>query len=144
MAAFAPASHDPEPFQDVGDGLSRRVLLALSVGGVAGLSGVGFPVFAAPVAPAWTLYDPRFTDARPLAAKMASGGPLAAVGADVTPLLAPFGHGPDRGAMTIQGVTTETLPFCLHQALGRGRVADLRQHRLDQDLFAWSLHLREA
>ena len=143
MATFAPASHDTEPFQHVGDGFSRRALLALSVGGVAGFGGL-LPAFAAPVAARWTFYDPRFTDARPLATKMAAGGPLAAVGADVTPLLTQFGHRPDRGAMTIQGVTTETPPFCLHQVLGRGRIADLRQYRLDQDLFAWSLHLPEA
>ena len=131
----------PPPGPSPHDGPSRRGLLAVAIAIAADLGAGDLAASAKPIAGSPTFYDPRFASARGLAARLAAGGALIPIQGDVTELAASLGQGPLlRPPIVLRGVTTETPPFCLAQVL-KGR---LRQRRLDQDLFAWSLELRSA
>ena len=87
-----------------------------------------------------TLYDPRFPAARTLALELAVHGRLLATDGDATALVRQWA---DRSAgdaiPRLQGVTTESLPFCLQQLAPQGR---LTQRRVDRDLFVWTFEAR--
>jgi hypothetical protein len=87
-----------------------------------------------------TLFDPRFSASKPLAAKLAGSEDLRAIGGDVTSFVPKLVDASFRGhPLRIQGVTTESVPFCLRQLIPSGR---LTQSRVDRDLFAWTLEAR--
>jgi hypothetical protein len=50
----------------------------------------------------------------------------------------------ERAGLQLQGVTTETIPFCLKQHMGHDRIVSFESRRLDRDLFAWSLEIGAA
>jgi len=84
-----------------------------------------------------TVYDPRFPAAEPTARRLAGVGRLLRTHGDPTSLLVHWtalqpGFPPPR----LQGVTTESIPFCLEQCRPGSR---LRQERLDRDLFVWHI-----
>ena len=84
-----------------------------------------------------TVYDPRFAAAEPLAFELAGAGRLLPTNGDPTVLLMQLNNrGPDAVLPRLQGVTTESIPFCLHQWIPGRR---LSQRRLDRDLFVWLL-----
>jgi hypothetical protein len=84
-----------------------------------------------------TMYDPRFAAAKPLAFALAGAGRLLPVNGDPTMLLTLLRNpGRDVVPPRLQGVTTESIPFCLQQWLPGRR---LSQRRLDRDLFIWLL-----
>ena len=87
-----------------------------------------------------TLYDPRFPAARSLALGLAGSGTVVATDGDATALVLQWA---DRkagdAAPRLQGVTTESLPFCLLQLAPQGR---LTQRRVDRDLFVWTFEAR--
>jgi hypothetical protein len=90
-----------------------------------------------------TFYDPRFARARPLARMLARASRMYAIGGDASPLLAQIGSGGPRGrGLRLQGVTTESIPFCLEQFAGRCHDVRIETRRLDRDLFSWTLTLR--
>jgi hypothetical protein len=84
-----------------------------------------------------TVYDPRFAAAEPLAFELAGAGRLLPINGDPTMLFTLL-ENPGRNAVPprLQGVTTESIPFCLHQWVPGRR---LNQRRLDRDLFIWLL-----
>jgi hypothetical protein len=84
-----------------------------------------------------TVYDPRFATAEPLAFGLAGAGRLLPTNGDPTVLLMQLNN-PGRDAVLprLQGVTTESIPFCLHQWVPGRR---FNQRRLDRDLFVWRL-----
>jgi hypothetical protein len=87
-----------------------------------------------------TLYDPRFPAARPLALELAGAGRLCVAGGDPTALLQHWVDGTSGDTRPrLQGVTTESLPFCLRQLAPRAR---LTQRRIDRDLFVWTFEAR--
>jgi hypothetical protein len=83
-------------------------------------------------------FDLRFPAARAMAAQLAGGGAVTAISGDATELLFAASSGASQPVM-LRGVTTESVPFCLSQAVVKGKRPKLIQTRLDQDLFAWSL-----
>jgi hypothetical protein len=87
-----------------------------------------------------TLFDPRFSASKPLAVKLAGAEGLRAIGSDVTSFVLQFVDARFRGnPLRLQGVTTESVPFCLRQLIPGAR---LTQSRVDRDLFAWTLEAR--
>jgi len=95
---------------------------------------------AADGGPTLTLYDPRFAAARPLALALAGPQSLCATGGDPTELVLEFADGKfGRTPARLQGVTTESVPFCLQQLIPGAR---LIQRRADRDLFVWTLEGR--
>jgi hypothetical protein len=83
-----------------------------------------------------TVYDPRFAAAEPVAFELAGAGRLLPTNGDPTVLLTLLNN-PGRDAVPrLQGVTTESIPFCLHHWVPGRR---LNQRRLDRDLFVWLL-----
>lgn len=137
------------------DVISRRRLLAggvqasaaLAVAGTLGpaAAGVGRAASAAALQPATlTFYDPRFPVSR-LRARALPGRPqLRPIQGDPTALLALVAGARAGGARRLQGVTTESIPFCLKEFAGRGRGVRLECRRVDRDLFAWTLTLGTA
>lgn len=122
--------------------LTRRQVLALGLGGLTAGSAatVLAPTPRSTGLPTWTFHDARFAEARRLASALPGADTVQAIGADMTHLLG-FLH-PDRlrdGGFRLQGVTTETVPFCLEHALPRHAGLRVESVRLDRDLFAWSL-----
>jgi|SRR5581483_792138 len=87
-----------------------------------------------------TFYDPRFPRSRELASALPEAVHLTAVHADPARLLRHIGSICTRGRrLRVQGVTPESVPFCLEQfALGSSGMC-FASRRLDRDLFAWSL-----
>ena len=88
-----------------------------------------------------TLYDPRFGASRPLAVEMAGGGAIETIHGDPTALALNLTQ-PMSGSRRrrLQGVTTESVPFCLGQLLPGSH---LTQRRIDRDLFVWTLERGE-
>ena len=147
------------------DVISRRRLLAsgvqasaaLAVAGTLGPAavsatagvgvGVGVDDTASAVAtpPATlTFYDPRFPASR-LRARALPGRPrLRPIQGDPTALMALVAEARAGGVRRLQGVTTESIPFCLKEYAGRGRGVRLECRRVDRDLFAWTLTLGTA
>jgi hypothetical protein len=86
-----------------------------------------------------TYYDPRFPLAQPLARTLPRASGLLAVGGDASHLVAQISNRRERAGLRLQGVTTETIPFCLEQSARRDRDMHFESRRLNRDLFAWSL-----
>ncbi len=86
-----------------------------------------------------TLFDPRFPGARARALELAGAGRLCPTGGDPTGLVLQALQGRPASARRLQGVTTESVPFCLRQLAPQ---AHLRQRRIDRDLFEWSFEAR--
>ena len=87
-----------------------------------------------------TLYDPRFESAHELARDLAGGAPLQAAAHDPTDLVLQHLAAAESGApLRLQGVTADTVPFCLRQLLPDARFTE---RRIDQDLFIWTLEAR--
>jgi hypothetical protein len=122
----------------------RRVLAAgITTSAALALGRLAATIEAAP-AEIQTFYDPRFGSSKELARRFPSASQLQAIAGDASQLLSRLA--PDIGALRplrLQGVTTETIPFCLEQLI-RGHRHDVRlqSRRLDRDLFAWTLTVR--
>lgn len=125
--------------------ISRRQLLASGVTATAALAVAGTlqPATAsaaeAPAIP--TFYDPRFPVSR-LRARALPGNPqLRPIQGDPTAALGLVSGARAGGVRRLQGVTTETIPFCLREFAGRGPGVRLDCRRVDRDLFVWTLTL---
>ncbi len=136
--------------------LTRRRLLASGVTVGAALAG-GIPLAAArPSATAvgvpradadnpdatgtLTFFDPRFPHSRPLAFAMARGGALQPIGGDPSHLLPAVSAARAAPApLRLQGITTETVPFCLELSCRSCHEVSFASRRLDRDLFEWTL-----
>lgn len=91
--------------------------------------------------PTLTFYDPRFPVSR-LRARALPGRPdLRPIQGDPTSLLALVAQARAGGVRRLQGVTTESIPFCLREFAGRGPGVRLECRRMDRDLFTWTLTL---
>jgi len=87
-----------------------------------------------------TLFDPRFASAERLARELAGSAPLQAAAQDPTDLVLQYVAAAEAGApLRLQGVTTDTVPFCLRQLLPD---AVFTERRVDGDLFHWTLEAR--
>ena len=88
------------------------------------------------------VYDRRFPAALGLARSLSSGIEPLPVAGDVTELAAQMlsRAGASR-ALTLCGVTTESVPFCLHQLARPTHRTALECQRMNRDLFAWNLTL---
>jgi hypothetical protein len=89
-----------------------------------------------------TFYDPRFPASRILADALPGALQLQAAPGDPLQLLSQIRDGGNRSRpRRLQGVTTETLPFCLEQMARRHHEVRFESQRIDRDLFAWSLEM---
>jgi hypothetical protein len=89
-----------------------------------------------------TFFDPRFPASRTLAARLPGASQLLAAHGDPSRLLAQIlGTTNVNRSRRLQGVTTETLPFCLEQMARRQHDVRFENQRLDRDLFVWSLKM---
>lgn len=126
------------------DVISRRQLLATGMQATAALavSGALGPAATADAqAATLTFYDPRFPASR-LRARALPGRPqLRPIHGDPTAVLGLVSGARASGLRRLQGVTTETIPFCLREFAGRGPGIKLDSRRVDRDLFAWTLTL---
>jgi hypothetical protein len=127
--------------------MTRRRLLATGVTTTAALTLSRFVAASALLPQATgevrTFYDPRFPSSRQLARALPGAAQLLAVHSDPSQLLARMT--PDAvGVREVrwQGVTTESIPFCLEQLARRHHDARLESRRLNRDLFVWSLSIR--
>jgi len=135
------------------DVISRRRLLATGVHASAALalagalgpaaagatSGAATDADAQPATP--TFFDPRFPASR-LHARALPGRPqLRPIHGDPTPILGLVSGARAGGSRRLQGVTTESIPFCLREFAGRGPGVRLDCRRVDRDLFVWALTL---
>ncbi len=90
-----------------------------------------------------TFYDPRLRASKELAGALPGASQLQAVFGDPAPLLSRLMPAlRDARPLRLQGVTTESIPFCLEQLSRAQPEARLQSRRLDRDLFAWSLTVR--
>jgi len=90
-----------------------------------------------------TFHDPRFPRSRRLARALPGAIRLRPIHGDPSNLLTRIASGcPGRQPWRLQGVTTETIPFCLEQFARGYHVVHFENRRIDRDLFAWSLTLR--
>lgn len=128
--------------------ITRRQLLAAGMNTtvIAALGGFAARADAFPdIAHIKTFYDPRFDQSVILARALPGTSKLQPITGDPSTILMPrpsgeFGH---NDAIRMQGVTTETVPFCLeHLSRSYHRQVRLRTCRLNRDLFAWSLTVR--
>jgi hypothetical protein len=126
-----------------GSGITRRHVLASGATITTALALVGQGAAAearsAHTGDIVTFYDPRFPQARPLARTLPRASVLLAVGGDPSRLVAQIANRRERAGLRLQGVTTETIPFCLEQCIRRDRNVRFESRRLNGDLFAWSL-----
>jgi hypothetical protein len=126
------------------DVISRRQLLVTGVQATAALAVAGTlgPAATADAQPATpTFYDPRFPASR-LRARALPGRPqLRPIHGDPTEALGLVSGARASGLRRLQGVTTETIPFCLREFAGHGPGIKLESRRVDRDLFAWTLTL---
>ena len=135
------------------DVISRRRLLATGVQATAALavagtlgptvagatSGNATGADAQPATP--TFFDPRFPVSR-LRARALPGRPqLRPIHGDPTAVLGLVSGARASGLRRLQGVTTESIPFCLREFAGRGPGVRLECRRVDRDLFVWTLTL---
>ena len=130
--------------------ITRRQLLAAGVNATVvvalGRFATGTECFAADLAETVTFYDPRFPGSEALARSLPGATLVQPAAGDPSLHLTHLDSGSSkRGGIRMQGVTTETVPFCLEQ-LARIHCRDvcLRSCRLSRDLFAWSLTVRAA
>jgi hypothetical protein len=135
------------------DVISRRRLLAtgvrasaaLALAGTLGpaaasaMSGAATGADAQPATP--TFFDPRFPASRLRARALPGRLQLRPIHGDPTPILGLVSAACTRGLRRLQGVTTESIPFCLREFAGRGPGVRLDCRRVDRDLFVWTLTL---
>ena len=125
--------------------ISRRQLLASGVKVTAALAvagSLGPCAVAAAESPAIpTFYDPRFSVARQRALALPGRLALRPIQGDPTAVLGLVSAARPRGLRRLQGVTTESIPFCLREFAGRGPGVRLDCPRVDRDLFVWTLTL---
>ena len=89
-----------------------------------------------------TFYDPRFPQSRRLASRLADASRLDTVQGDPSRLLAHIALGRPRShGLRLQGVTTESVPFCLEQFARHYHDVCFESRRLDSDLFAWHIRI---
>jgi hypothetical protein len=134
------------------DTISRRRLLARGLHASAGMVLAGTvgaggrraadPLVAAAIIP--TFYDPRFPAARRRALLLPGRLLLRSIRGDPTAVLGLVSGARGTGLRRLQGVTTESIPFCLREFAGRGRGVRLDCRRVDRDLFVWTLTLAET
>jgi hypothetical protein len=111
----------------LGRGLASAETLSVSTGGIL------------------TFYDPRFPRSQQLARALPDAGRLNTVQGDPSHLLAYIvSGGPVCHGLRLQGVTTESVPFCLGQFARDYHDVCFHSRRLNRDLFAWSLALTRA
>jgi hypothetical protein len=125
-----------------GSGITRRDVLATGVTVTAALAMGARAAAEAPAAhivDIMTFYDPRFPQARSLARTLPRASALLGVGGDPSLLVAQLADRRERAGLRLQGVTTETIPFCLEQYIRHDRDVRFESRRLNRDLFAWSL-----
>jgi hypothetical protein len=126
--------------------LSRRHFIqsTSSIAASMGLLGIATPALArSGDGPLLTLYDPRFGQARQMAAAASPGSSLLTVDSDITDLAEVLlTNAAQSGPVVIAGVTTETVPFCLQQLASAAGAACLESARLDRDLFLWKLTVK--
>jgi hypothetical protein len=127
--------------------ITRRRLLATGVNVTAALALGSRLASAEPLAAEppdkVTYYDPRFPHSRPLARTLSSESRLYPIGGDASSLLAQIASGGPRGrGLRLQGVTTESIPFCLEQFARDCHDVRFESRRLDRDLFTWTLTVR--
>lgn len=119
-------------------GLNRRQFIGVTADaamlGVLAATFKPLAAFAGEGGSTTTFYDPRFPAARTRALELAGTGPLRAINGDPTDAVLQ-----NLRAMRLQGVTTESVPFCLRQCAPHAR---LRQRRIDRDLFEWHFEAR--
>jgi len=85
-------------------------------------------------------FDPRFRDAKNLAAKFFSTGAATPVNSDVTALWVSELNGLSRLApLSLKGVTTESFYFCLKTLLESRGAVDARIERAGRDIYVWSI-----
>jgi hypothetical protein len=126
-----------------GSGITRRHVLATGAIITTALALVGHRAAAearaAHTGDITTFYDPRFPQARPPARSLPRASVLLAVGGDPSRLVAQITNRRGRAGLRLQGVTTETIPFCLEQCIRQDRDVHFESRRLNSDLFAWSV-----
>jgi hypothetical protein len=118
-----------------------RASLDLALLAAAASAGVAAPALASSSRPApLTLFDGRFPAAREAALAWANGSPTRAVGSDITDVALDLSALMQAEApCQISGVTTEHVPFCLQQLARNPRQMRLSLHRMNRDLFVWTL-----
>ena len=88
-----------------------------------------------------TFYDHRFAGAREEALARAGDAAVTPVGGDVTDLLpallAQARQATGSQVVVVQGVTAESVPFCLAPALQAQGFRPVATARLSRDLFHW-------
>lgn len=89
-----------------------------------------------------TFFDERFPESRVLAAGLPDAASLEAIGGDPSHLVGRLAAAEAAATgLHLQGVTTESIPFCLQQLTRHRPDVRFESRRVDQDLFAWSLEL---
>jgi hypothetical protein len=127
--------------------MTRRQLLASGVSATTALVLTRFAAaaetFSGDPTEVSTFYDPRFPASRTLAGTLPGASQLLAAHGDPSRLLAEvLGGSNTNRSRRLQGVTTETLPFCLEQMARRQHEVRFENQRLDRDLFVWSLEMQ--
>lgn len=126
--------------------ITRRVLLSMA-GTVGGALALGNRVVIAAGdhsddADVRTYFDARFPRSLQLAGLLPDRGVVAAVGGDPSFLMAQVNDATARRrGLRLQGVTTESVPFCLEQLVRDLPGVRIVSRRIDQDLFEWSINL---
>jgi hypothetical protein len=99
------------------------------------------PAVQGPQALRITFYDHRFAGALEEAQARAGGAAVTPVGGDVTDLLAGLLTQARQTAgspgVVIQGITAESVPFCLEPMLRGAGFGPVVTARLSRDLFHW-------
>jgi hypothetical protein len=123
---------------------SRRYFIAAALGaaGAGLIAKAPRPGTLLPGTADITVFDRRFEHARELALRIAGGGFVQPIAGDATELALWFhSRALSRPRMRVQGVTAESVPFCLGQLVPH---AQLAIRRIDRDLFAWAIRLPRA
>jgi hypothetical protein len=121
--------------------VDRRLFVGLGLGALGGsliASDAGLR-FLPPDTADLTLFDRRFPHARELALRIATGELIQPIAGDATDTALWFqSRVATRSRTCIQGVTPESVPFCLRQIVPH---APLSIRRIDRDLFTWAIRL---
>jgi hypothetical protein len=121
--------------------VGRRLFVGLGLSALGGslLASDAGLIFPLPETADLTLFDPRFPHARALVLQIARGGRVLPIAGDPTDTALWFqSRAATRARTCIQGVTPESVPFCLRQIVPH---APLSIRRIDRDLFAWAVRL---
>lgn len=120
--------------------ISRRAFIGTTLG-TAGALAIATDVLASTTLPAdsaaVTFFDHRFEHAREIATKLAAGGRLEAVNGDPSDFATWMQSQSLKASRPrIQGVTAESVLFCVRQLNPRKQISITR---IDRDLFVWSV-----